>query len=70
MQEIIKKISGSRAFGTSGSGTAALIITNKEIEDIMEKVKSFKDSSLLIKGITQTIENETKEKKMDFVTYY
>ena len=65
-----KEILGSRPFGTSVSETAALIITNKEMEDIMEKVTSFKDSSLLIKDITQTIENETKEKKMDFLTYY
>ena len=65
-----KEILGSRDFGTSGSETAALIITNKEMEAIMEKVTSFKDSSLLIKDSTQTIENETKEKKMDFSTYY
>ena len=38
-----------------------LEISNKELEGIMKIVKSFEDSGLLIKGATQTIENETKE---------
>ena len=36
-------------------------ISTKEMEDIMQMVKSLKDSGLLIKGITQKIESETKE---------
>ena len=45
------------ASGTYGSGTIILIISNKEMEDCMKIVKSLKDSGLLIKGYTKTIEN-------------
>ena len=35
------------------SGTTALIIPNKEMEDIKKIVKSFEESELLIKGISK-----------------
>ena len=50
-----------------GSGTPSLIISNEEIEDIMKKVKSIEESGLLIKGISETIKNETKEEKGGFL---
>ena len=37
------------------------------MEDIMKIVKSLEDSGLLIKGVTETIENETKEQKGRFI---
>ena len=37
-----------------------LIILNEEIEDIMKIVKSLGYSGLLIKGVNQTTENESK----------
>ena len=37
------------------------------MEDVMKIVKSLEDSGLLIKGVTQTIEGETKEKKGGFL---
>ena len=40
-----------------GSGTTALVISNEEMEDIMKIVKSLEESGLLIKGISETIEN-------------
>ena len=43
-----------------GSGTATLIISNKEMNDTMKIVKSLEESSLLIKDISETIQNETK----------
>ena len=43
-----------------GSGTATLIISNKEMNDTMKIVKSLEESNLLIKGISETIQNETK----------
>ena len=43
-----------------------LIISNKEVKDIVKVVKSLKDSCLLIKGVTQTIENETREQRGGF----
>ena len=41
-----------------GSCTAALIISNKEINDIMKIVQSLEESSLFIKDISETIKNE------------
>ena len=46
-----------------GSGTTTLIISNKEMKDIMKIVKSLEESSLLIKGRSATNENEQKNKK-------
>ena len=50
-----------------GSGTTTLIISNKEMNDIMKSVQAPEDSNILLKGITETIENETKEQKGGFL---
>ena len=42
-----------------GSGTTALITSNKDMEDIMKIFKSFEESGLLIKEISEIIKNET-----------
>ena len=44
-------------------GTTTLIISNKEMNDIMEIVQGLEDSNTLLKRLTKTIENETKEQK-------
>ena len=36
-----------------GSGTTTLIISKEKFKGIMKKIKSLKDSGLLIKGVTQ-----------------
>ena len=41
-----------------GSGTATLIISNEEINNIFETIKSLEESGLLIKNISETIKNE------------
>ena len=46
-----------------GSGTTTLIISNEEMNDIMKIVQSLEDSNILLKGVTKTMENETKEQK-------
>ena len=46
-----------------GSRTTTLIILNEEMNDIMKIVQSLEDSNILLKGVTKTIENETKNKK-------
>ena len=47
-----------------GSGnTATLIVSNNEMEDIIKIVKSLEDSGLLLKGVTETVQNEVKEQK-------
>ena len=50
----------------------ALIISNREMEDIMKIVKSLEESGLLIKGVSETIKNEAKKrnKKVDFSQFY
>ena len=50
-----------------GSGFTTLIISNEEMNDIMKIVKSLEESGLLIKGIRETIKNETKEQKGGFL---
>ena len=50
-----------------GSGTTASIISNEETEDIMKIVKSFEESGLLVKEISETIKNETKDQDGGFL---
>ena len=42
------------------------MISNEEMNDIMKIVQALEDSNTLLKGITITIENETKEQKGGF----
>ena len=39
-----------------GSGTATLIISNEQINDIMKFVQDLEDSNILLKGVTKTIQ--------------
>ena len=50
-----------------GSEKISLIITNEEMEDIIIIVKSLQESSLLIKGVSETIKNEVKEEEGKFL---
>ena len=38
--------------------TTTFIISNEEMKDIMKKVKSFEESGVLIKGVSETTEKE------------
>ena len=49
------------------SGTTALIISNKKMNYIMKVVQSLEDSNILLKGVSKTIKNETKEQKGGFL---
>ena len=52
-----------------GSGNmTTLIISNDEIHDIIKIVKSLEDSGLLLKGVTETVQNEVKEQKRGFLS--
>ena len=44
------------------NNTITLIISNNKMDDI-KIVKSLEDSGLLLKGITETVQNEVKEQK-------
>ena len=50
-----------------GSGTATLIISNEEMNNIVKIVQALEDSNILLKGVTKTIKNETKEQKRGFL---
>ena len=43
-----------------GSDVTTLIISSKELNDIMEIVKSLEESGLFIRGVSRTTENELK----------
>ena len=46
------------------------MISNNEMEYIIKIVKSLEDSGLLLKGVTETVQNEVKEQKEDFLVCY
>ena len=43
------------------SGTLTLLMPIEEMNDIMKIVKALEDSNILLKGVTKTIKNETKQ---------
>ena len=53
---------------THGSGTTTLIISNEEMNDVMKVVQALENSHILLKGVTKTIKNETKEQKGGFLS--
>ena len=59
---IHKKILGS------GHNNTTLIISNDEMEDIIKIVKSLEDSGLLLKGVSETVQNEAREQKGGFLS--
>ena len=61
---IHKKILGS---GSDHNNTM-LIISNEEMEDILKIVKSLENSGVLLKGVSETIQNEAKEQRGEFLS--
>ena len=51
-----------------GLGTTTLIISNEEMNDIIKIFQALEDSNILLKGVTKTIKNETKEQKGEFLS--
>ena len=49
-----------------GSETTTLTISNEEMNDTMKIVQALEDSNILLKGVTKTIKNKTKEQKGGF----
>ena len=56
MQEYIKKIWGS-------GNTTTLIISKDELENIIKIVKTLEDSGLLLRGVSETIQNKDEKQK-------
>ena len=52
----------------STSKTTTLIISNEEVNDIMKIIQALENSGVLLKGVTKTIKNETKEQKGGFLS--
>ena len=50
-----------------GSGATTLIISNDEMDDILKIVKSLKNSGVLLKGVSETIQHEAKEQRGGFL---
>ena len=48
------------------SGMSTLIISDEEM-NIMKIIKSLQESRLILKAVSQTIKNETKEQKRGFL---
>ena len=48
-----------------GSGTTTLIISKKEVNDIMKIVQALEDSNIFLKGFTKTSKTKQKNKKED-----
>ena len=51
-----------------GYGTTTLITSNDKMEDIVKIVQAFDDSGLLLKSVSETIQNEVKEQKGGFLS--
>ena len=51
-----------------GSGTTTLIISKKEMNDLIKIIQALQDSNILLKGVTKTIKNETKKQKGGFLS--
>ena len=50
-----------------GSGVK-LIIEQEDMNDIMKIIQALENSSILLKGVSKTIKNETKEQKVGFLS--
>ena len=51
-----------------GSGNTTLVISNKDMDNLMKIVKSLEDSGLLLKRFTESFQNEVKEQKGGFLS--
>ena len=68
---IRKKILGSGSHchsSSSASHNTTLIISNKDMEDLIKIIKLLEDSRLLLKGVTESVQNEVKEQKGGFLS--
>ena len=57
--EVLKKIHGSGV---------KLILEQEDMNDIIKIIDAFENSAILLKEVTKTIENETKEQRGGFLS--
>ena len=60
-------IDGSIQKKIHGSGVK-LIIEQEDMNDIIKNIEALENSGVLLKGVTKTIENETKEQRGGFLS--
>ena len=60
-------IDGSMQKKIHGSGVK-LIIEQKDMNDIMKTIEALENSGILLKGVSKTIENETKEQRGGYLS--
>ena len=68
---IHKKVLGfgrPHSSSSASHNTKTLIMKNDEMEDIIKIVKSLKNPGLLLKGVTETVQNKVKEQKGGFLS--
>ena len=63
---VMSAIDGSTQKKIHGSGVK-LIIEQEDMNDIMKIIEALENSGILLKGVTETIENETKEQGRGFL---
>ena len=57
-----------KILGSGRNNNITLIISNDEMDDILKIVKSLEDSGKLLKGVSETIQNEAKEQRGGFLS--
>ena len=61
-------IDGSIQKKIHGSGATKLMIENEDMNDILKIIEALENSGILLKGVSKTIENKTKEQKGGFLS--
>ena len=57
-----------KILGSGHNNNTTLTISNDEMGDILKIVKSLEDSGVLLKGVSETIQNDAKEQKGGFLS--
>ena len=58
----------NKILGSGHNNNTTLIISNDEMDDILKIVKSLEDSGVLLKVVSETIQNEAKEPRRGFLS--
>ena len=57
-----------KILGSGHNNNTTLIISNDEMDDILKIFKSLKDSGVLLKGVSETIQHEAKEQRGGYLS--
>ena len=61
---------GAKATKGAGTSQVKLIIENEDMNNIMKIIEALENSGILLKGVTKTIENETKRQRDGFLSMF